>query len=327
MFQNQFMPAHCKHPVQARNPKFLFFIVLVFTCASVLAPTALSQSVANTRSSISDSAPAAKPDYVVIKPVVNMYGKPTRDSDVVSQVIYAANVTRVKSKWHWVYIKSDDGYNGWVQSASLQKLKGQPYAASGSAVRVAQLSANIYREPDVTKHAPLLTIPWNSRLEALPDKVGESDRWLKVQLPDGTQGFVQNGDVTSDFAPLTVDQMIAVAKKFLGVTYTWGGSSDYGFDCSGFTQMLMRQRGIIMPRDADLQAAWSGVTPVDRKDLQPGDLLFFGDGPDHITHTGMYIGNGQFIHDTTHAHPGVQISVLDDQPWTKLLVAARRPKS
>jgi cell wall-associated NlpC family hydrolase len=121
--------------------------------------------------------------------------------------------------------------------------------------------------------------------------------------------------------------MIAIAKKFLGVTYTWGGSSDFGFDCSGFTQMLMRQRGIIMPRDADLQAAWSGVIPVDRKDVQPGDLLFFGDRPDHITHTGIFIGNGQFIHDTTHEHPGVQISLLDDQPWTQLLVAVRRPKS
>ena len=173
----------------------------------------------------------------------------------------------------------------------------------------------------------MLTLPWSARLEALPDKVGDTERWLKVTLPDNRQAFVQKGDVSSDFTPLTVDQTIALAKKFLGITYTWGGSSDFGFDCSGFTQMLLRQRGIIMPRDADLQAAWSGVAPVDRSALQPGDLLFFGDRPDHITHTGMYIGNGQFIHDTTHEHPGVQISVLNDQPWTRLLVAARRLKS
>jgi cell wall-associated NlpC family hydrolase len=90
--------------------------------------------------------------------------------------------------------------------------------------------------------------------------------------------------------------------------------------------MLERQRGIEMPRDADLQAAWSGVLPVKREELQPGDLLFFGTGIEHITHTGMYIGNGKFIHDTTHDHPGVQTSGLDDMPWTKLLVAARRVK-
>jgi gamma-D-glutamyl-L-lysine dipeptidyl-peptidase len=266
-------------------------------------------------------------DYVVIRPVVNMYSKPTQNSDVVSQVIYATNLTRLKSKWHWVNVKTADEYTGWIRLSDLRKLHGQPYAAMGSVVRVSELSANLYREPNVTKHAPLLTVPWESRLEVLPDEVGDGERWLKVRLPDDQQAFVQKGDVSTDFTPLTVDQMIAVAKKFIGVTYTWGGSSDFGFDCSGFTQMLLRQRGIVIPRDADLQAAWSGVAPVDRKDLQPGDLLFFGDRPDHITHTGLYIGSGLFIHDTTHDHPGVQISVLDDQPWTKLLVAARRPRS
>jgi cell wall-associated NlpC family hydrolase len=90
--------------------------------------------------------------------------------------------------------------------------------------------------------------------------------------------------------------------------------------------MLMRQRGIEMPRDASLQAAWSSVVPVKREDLQPGDLLFFGSSPAKITHTGMYMGGGKFIHDTTHDHPGVQISGLDDPPWTQLLVAARRVK-
>jgi cell wall-associated NlpC family hydrolase len=69
------------------------------------------------------------------------------------------------------------------------------------------------------------------------------------------------------------------------------------------------------------------VTAVDRKELKPGDLLFFGSSPNEITHTGMYIGNGEFIHDTTHDHPLVQISRLDNQPWTRLLVACRRPKS
>ena len=109
-----------------------------------------------------------------------------------------------------------------------------------------------------------------------------------------------------------------MARRFLGMTYTWGGSSSFGYDCSGFTQMLVRSRGIHMPRDADQQAAWNGVVAIERKDLQPGDLLFFGDSDKKITHTGMYIGNGEFIHDTTNTHPMVQISRLDDEPWTQL---------
>ena len=264
--------------------------------------------------------------YVVVRPVANMYREPNANSDVVSQAIYASNVTMIQTKRHWVRIMTSDEYKGWTERANLRKLSRQPYAWRGLTVRVSQLSANLYREPDVTKHAPVFTIPWESRLEVLSDEVPDNKRWLKVRLPDYSEAFIQKGDVSSDFAPLTIDQMISVARKFLGVTYTWGGSSSFGFDCSGFTQMLERQRGVIMPRDADVQAKWSGVSEVQREDLRPGDLLFFGRGAEHITHTGMYIGNGEFIHDTTHEHPVVQISKLDDAPWTELLVAARRIK-
>lgn len=264
--------------------------------------------------------------YVVIKPVANMYHDPSADSDVVSQAIYASNVTLVETKNDWAKIRSADDYTGWTQLTNLRKLSEQPYAVHRPAIRVSQLSANIYREPDVTKHAPVVTIPWESRLEVVPDQVANSGSWLKVRLPDASEAYVQTGDVSSDFSPLTIDQMIAVARKFLGVTYTWGGTSSFGFDCSGFTQMLERQRGVTMPRDANVQAAWSGAVLVQRKDLQPGDLLFFGESAEHITHTGMYIGNGEFIQDTTHNHPIVQISKLDDAPWTGLLVTARRVK-
>lgn len=322
MFENEAMgPRHCCSASRLKLSFLLLIVLLPFAGVPACADPQAAQTVSS-----ADRTAHAKPDYVVVRPVANMYSKASAQSDVVSQAIYGVNVTRLKGKRHWVNVRTADQYTGWMKSSELRRLKN-PYASTGAVVRVAQLSANIYREPDVTKHAPLLTIPWESCLEVENDKVDERGRWLKVRLADGGEGFVQSGDVSSDFAPLTIEQMIAVAKKFLGVTYTWGGSSDFGFDCSGYTQMLMRQRGIIMPRDADLQAAWSGVSLVDRKDLQPGDLLFFGDRPDHITHTGMYIGNGQFIHDTTHEHPGVQISVLDDPPWTKLLVAARRSKT
>ena len=90
--------------------------------------------------------------------------------------------------------------------------------------------------------------------------------------------------------------------------------------------MLCRRRGALMPRDADVQAAWQGVVPVKREELKPGDLLFFGSAADHITHTGMYIGEGKFINATTWIHPVIQICDLSDPHWTRLLVACRRLK-
>jgi cell wall-associated NlpC family hydrolase len=145
-------------------------------------------------------------------------------------------------------------------------------------------------------------------------------------LPDQRTAWIQAGDVELTSRRLSIEESLALGRRFLGVTYTWGGRTSFGFDCSGFTQMLVRSRGITMPRDADQQAAWNGATPVNRKKLRAGDLLFFGSSSDHITHTGMYIGHGKFIHDTVHDRPGVQISRLKDQPWTRLLVACRRIK-
>lgn len=269
---------------------------------------------------------STQPDHVVIRPVANMYRDANTDSDVVSQAILGSNVVVLEDKGEWVKVKTGDDYTGWMQSADLRKHNGKPYAVDGKIVRVAQLSANIYKTPDVTEHAPIMNVPWESRLEVANGSVDKHGRWLQVRLPDDRLGYIQNGDVSSDFSPLSIDQTIATAKRFMGVTYTWGGTSAFGYDCSGFMQMLIRQRGIIMPRDADIQAAWSGVMSVERKDLQAGDLLYFGENINKITHTGMYIGNGEFIHDTTNTHPMVQISKLDDMPWTKLLVAARRVK-
>jgi SH3-like domain-containing protein len=265
-------------------------------------------------------------DYVAARPVVNMYSKPSDESDVVSQVLYGTGVESQEKQSDWIHIQTADGYKGWVSSAEVKALKGGAYAPEGDSVQVAGMDVNVYREPDVTRHAPLLKLPWESRLEVVPASSNTSERWLQVRLVDGTTAWVQRGDVSAGSSPLTIEQSLALARKFIGVTYTWGGVSSRGFDCSGFTQMVERQRGIEMPRDADLQAAWSGVVPVDRKDLRPGDLLYFGSSVDKITHTGMYLGNGEFIHDTTHDHPGVQISRLDDMPWTRLLVAQRRVK-
>jgi gamma-D-glutamyl-L-lysine dipeptidyl-peptidase len=191
---------------------------------------------------------------------------------------------------------------------------------------VRSLSANLYRETDVTLHRAVVRVPFETRLEVVRQGEGDDARWLEVRLPDGRTAWIQSGDVDLAAHDLTIAESIALGERFLGLTYTWGGRSSFGYDCSGFTQMLVRSRGITMPRDADLQAAWTGALPVNRKKLRAGDLLFFGDSPDHITHTGMYIGHGHFIHDTVHDHPGVQISRLNDQPWTRLLVACRRIK-
>jgi cell wall-associated NlpC family hydrolase len=265
---------------------------------------------------------------VVIVPVVDMYSSPSNDADVVSQAILGSTVDVLEESSGWEKIRTNDQYTGWTHASELRPLGNDAsgYATSGHTAQVSSLSANLYRETDVTTHKPVMTIPFETRLEIVAEGKGDDAQWLQVRLPDQRTAWIRSGDV--DLAPykLSIEESIALGRRFLGLTYTWGGRSSFGYDCSGFTQMLVRSRGITMPRDADLQAAWAGAVAINRKKVRAGDLLFFGNSANHITHTGMFIGHGRFIHDTTYGHPGVQISHLGDQPWTRLLVACRRIK-
>jgi cell wall-associated NlpC family hydrolase len=99
--------------------------------------------------------------------------------------------------------------------------------------------------------------------------------------------------------------VVAAALSQLGVPYRWGGSSPgEGFDCSGLTMWAYAQAGVSLPHNAAAQHSMG--TPIDRSNLQPGDLVFFnGD-----SHMGMYIGGGQFVH-APHTGDVVKISGLD----------------
>jgi len=207
----------------------------------------------------------------------------------------------------------------------FRKLRFQMIADSHVA-QVEALFANLYRETNITKHQPVVTIPFEARLEVIGDPQGDG-RWIQVRLPDDRAAWIQAGDIT--LTPRNnagIAELIEWSRRFLGLPYLWGGTSTYGYDCSGFTQMLCRRRGYSLPRDAGPQAQWVGAKMVEKTDLQPGDLLYFGSSAQHITHTGMYIGNGQFINATAYQHPIVQIDNLNEEHWTKLLVAATRIK-
>jgi len=270
---------------------------------------------------------AAAPQAVVLKPVANMYAQPTEDAEVVSQTIYGTGVGVVEMRPGWLHVRTPDDYTGWMPAEDLHRLGAaeKPYAASGRVASVESLFANIYHEPNVTKRRPLITVPFETRLEAIAEPQ-DNPRWLEVRLPDDRSGWLQRGDVSFESQPLSIEAAVELGRRFLGLPYTWGGTSSFGYDCSGFTQMLCRRRGTLIPRDADLQAAWEGAVPVKREDLKTGDLLFFGSGADRISHTGMYIGEGKFINATTWIRPVVQICDLSDAHWTRLLVACRRLK-
>jgi SH3-like domain-containing protein len=265
------------------------------------------------------------PTGVVTQPAANMHSAPSVDADVVSQAIYGTNIEILEQRNNWARVRTPDEYTGWMYKASLWVTE-KPYAAAGNIGQVTSLFASIYREADVKKHQPIVTVPFETRLEVVHETNSGDTPWLEVRLPDGHLAWIQHGDVTTKPGKLSIPETITLAKEFLGFPYLWGGTSSFGYDCSGFIQMLYRQLGVTLPRDADQQVAANVLAAVEKNKLRPGDLVYFGPSAQKITHTGMYIGNGEFINASAHERPIIQITKLSDPRWAKVFVAARRPK-
>lgn len=117
--------------------------------------------------------------------------------------------------------------------------------------------------------------------------------------------------------------LVVTAMGFLGVPYRRGGNSvETGFDCSGFVKAMYEQTvGLVLPRRANEQAAVTQT--IDRKELQPGDLVFFNTLHRAFSHVGIYVGNGKFIHSPK---PGAEVRVEDMgvNYWARRFDGARR---
>ncbi|MCS7044143.1 MAG: NlpC/P60 family protein [Bryobacteraceae bacterium] len=272
------------------------------------------------------SSASAQTRAVVTVPVLDMFSRASDEADVVSQARYGMTVRVEQADGAWARIRTlHDDYPGWARLSAMRLLaEGESYAEKGRVAFVDSLRAHLYRTPSVTRHAPLLTVPYETRLEVLEEPEKDERRWIRVRLPDAREAWIQRGDVLFDPPPLSVAGLVELSKRFLGLPYTWGGTTSFGFDCSGFTQMLVRRGGVLMPRDAQPQADWEGMRKIAREELEPGDLVFFGPSSGKINHTGFYLGGGEFIHSTTNTRPVLQISRLDEEPWNRLLVACRR---
>lgn len=133
---------------------------------------------------------------------------------------------------------------------------------------------------------------------------------------------VATQSVPSHTQPTDSDnQVLAVTHTLLGTPYRYGGASPSGFDCSGLVQYVYREAGMAVPRTAAEQLRHAHR--VQLSELRPGDLVFFRLSGRKISHVGIYVGGGRFIHAPSSGKP-VSYARLENPYWTKRLVAAGR---
>jgi len=112
------------------------------------------------------------------------------------------------------------------------------------------------------------------------------------------------------------------AERFVGIPYRWGGDTVVdGMDCSGFVRAVYNLCGVNIPRTSREQYRVGDV--IGRDELKDGDLVFFGASADEITHVGIFVGNGRFVH-APRRGDDIKVSELDDAYFLKSFVGAKR---
>ena len=175
---------------------------------------------------------------------------------------------------------------------------------------------HVYTTPTNNNPSAICDLVGGDILRAVEKKKGSASpsgkhgKWVEVMLPSGRTGWVLKKDVRplgeridirmGDSAEglVSIEKMedvIRQAYSLRGVPYLWGGMSSKGVDCSGLVRICFLMNDILLPRNATQQIKCG--KEVNIKDIQRGDLIFFGNTETGaITHVGIYLGNGEFIH-------------------------------
>jgi len=217
--------------------------------------------------------------------VSNHYRDPSSTSEVVTQGLLGERLEVLGKTSTHIYVRQEDGYQSWVPE-DLVALEPEQ---QGEDLLVRSHFMRIYEQPD-PQSTPLREAVIGCTLSAI-DEQGE---WLRVALPDGTSGWVEKCHFGT-FPAATVENILDLAREFLGYAYFWGGRTPKGFDCSGFVQTVFKLHGVTLPRDSWQQQEHHRLSS-DYLDAQPGDLLFFSNKPDTVTHVAISLGQQRYIH-------------------------------
>ena len=235
-----------------------------------------------TDSRLNIADPSAAPLLMqVTAGVAALRNGPSPDAIMTSQALHGEIVQLHHEDGEYGFVQcTRDKYTGWALLAALSA------PTLRTTHRVNALRTYAYSEPDL-KSPPHYLLSLNAEIV----QSGEQDGYIK----DDRGGWISKKHLisTSDFG----DDPAAIAERFVGTPYLWGGRESLGLDCSGLTVAAYGACGVVLPRDSDMQHAWCGeeIQDWDKPDgLRRGDLVFWKG------HVGIMTDNTHVIHSNAY---------------------------
>ena len=217
-------------------------------------------------------------------------------AEVATQAIMGTPLKVLDNDGDWYRVQMPDDYLAWVPESSLffrTAEQMQQWRKSRRSV-VTVYGSRLVTEPEGDETLSDLV------LSCILEYQGEQGDWVNLSTPDGRKGWVRKTEV-ADFDTWknqTFDLALIerTARRMMGSGYLWGGTTTKVTDCSGLMKVSYLANGIILQRDASQQAL-TGKKIADWHNCELGDLLFFGNSSTkRVTHVGMYLRDGKYIH-------------------------------
>jgi gamma-D-glutamyl-L-lysine dipeptidyl-peptidase len=256
-----------------------------------------------------DSSVGDKTWALALVSVANIRALPDDAAELVSQALMGTPLKLLDYNGKWYRVQTPEHYIGWMDTSGLHPFSSKELDRWKGSTRFLFNSMYGFAYDAPGKKGAVVC-------DLVPGDLFEVEtrvrRYLKIKIPDGRCGYVRKSscisfDEWSNSEP-DVKSILSFARQMMGSPYLWGGTSSKATDCSGFVKQVYYTQGIILARDASQQARYG--EPVDFRNmdnLQPGDLIFFGSSAQRISHVGIYLGKGDFIHSSGR----VRISSID----------------
>jgi len=256
---------------------------------------------------------------------LNLREQPSLDGNILKSLSKNTEGILVEAQEGWYKIILDNSITGWVHSNYINTI---PFYPEGQIIAD---NVNLRTIPS-TEGKVICQLPLNKRVAIK----NYDDNWYEIITPENETGWLHSSyiiinikstnNTVSRSMNRTTLKIIEIAKNLLDSPYVYGAEGPSKFDCSGFTHYVFKESGIRIPRTSSAQATVG--TRIEKSQLKMGDLVFFDTSGKYngvVTHVGIYIDNGEFIHASSGRNAKrVVISSLTEGYYNERFIKAQR---